>query len=115
MRRQLSLGFVAVTAFAATALAGGATAHAETGGEPIGTPTDTVVLPTGDTVAVLPDGGTGLLPAEGREDVGFLTIPAPDGSGDTLVIPSDRADAVKTGREDPRRYRFPGGCFGLRA
>lgn len=109
MRRRHSVGVATTIALvAATVVTGGAAAHAENddgsaavSAEPS---VSTVVLPTGDTVTVFPDGGTGLLPAAGRERVGFLTIPALDGSGDTLVIPHDRAEAIKTGAEDARRY-----------
>jgi len=109
MHKRHSGGLAAAAAlFAATVVTGGAGAHAENDDGGVAVPaapaTSTVVLPTGDAVTVFPDGGTGLLPAEGREGVGFLTIPAPDGSGDTLVIPHDRAEAIKTGAEDPRRY-----------
>lgn len=66
----------------------------------------TVVLPTGDRVTVSPGGATGLLRAEGREDVHFLAFTSPDGSGDTIVVPSDQVEAIRSGAEDPRRYNI---------
>jgi hypothetical protein len=65
---------------------------------------ETVLLPTGDQVRVQPDGTIGLLPAAGRDDVGFLAVPAADGSGDTIIVPRDRADELRSGTEDSRRY-----------
>lgn len=65
---------------------------------------ETVLLPTGDRVRVQPDGAIGLLPAEGREDVGFLAVPAADGSGDTIIVPQDKSDEILSGTEDSRRY-----------
>lgn len=65
---------------------------------------ETVQLPTGDQVRMLPDGTIGLLPAEGRDDVEFLSVPAADGSGDTIIIPQDRAEELRSGTEDARRY-----------
>ncbi|SDD70672.1 hypothetical protein SAMN05216270_106265 [Glycomyces harbinensis] len=69
---------------------------------------ETVLLPTGDRVRMQPDGTIGVLPAEGREDVGFLAVPAADGSGDTIIVPRDRADELRSGAEDSRRYNITG-------
>jgi hypothetical protein len=66
----------------------------------------TVILPTGDRVTVSPDGTTGLQRAEGREHVHFLAFTAPDGSGDTIVVPSDQVETIRSGAEDPRRYNI---------
>ncbi|MEU5156222.1 hypothetical protein [Glycomyces sp. NPDC021274] len=65
---------------------------------------ETVLLPTGDQVRMEPDGTIGLLPAEGREDVGFLAVPAADGSGDTIIVPQDNSEDILSGTEDSRRY-----------
>ncbi|SDL66252.1 hypothetical protein SAMN05216298_4689 [Glycomyces sambucus] len=64
---------------------------------------DTVTLPTGDQVRVLPGGAFGIAPAAGREHIAFTTVPAADGEG-TIVIPGDRADELTAGAEDARRY-----------
>ncbi|GAA2271579.1 hypothetical protein GCM10009853_026700 [Glycomyces scopariae] len=64
---------------------------------------DTVTLPTGDQVRVLPGGAFGIAPAAGRERIAFTTVPAADGEG-TIVIPGDRADELASGAEDARRY-----------
>ena len=69
---------------------------------------ETVLLPTGDRVRMQQDGTIGLLPAEGRDDVGFLAVPAADGSGDTIIVPRDRVDELRSGTEDARRYNVTG-------
>lgn len=63
----------------------------------------TVTLPTGDT-ATVSSGGLMWKPAEGREDVSHVTLPAHDGSGDIIAIPKDKLDDIAAGKEDPRRY-----------
>jgi len=65
---------------------------------------ETVVLPTGDKVTVLPDGTAAIEPAEGREDIGFITPPAFDGSGEIIVVPTDKVADIQAGLEDPRLY-----------
>ncbi|WP_199035017.1 hypothetical protein [Glycomyces salinus] len=110
-KRHAIGGVVAAIAVAATALAGGMSANAETTEEPTPAPADaggvaaeTVMLPTGDTVTVAPNGATAINPAEGREDIGFLTLPVPGARDETLVIPHDVADEIRSGQDDARRY-----------
>jgi hypothetical protein len=104
MRQQTFIGAGAAAVLAVSALAGGAFAHAEDAA-PSPASDDTVVLPTGDRVTMLPNGVTAIDPAEGREDVAFLTPKAP-GVEDVIVIPTDMAEAVADGEEDPRRYNI---------
>ncbi|THV27545.1 hypothetical protein [Glycomyces paridis] len=63
---------------------------------------ESVVLPTGDRITLLPNGTAGIEPAPGREGTSFLTPPSP--SGDLVVVPTDRVAAITAGDEDPRRY-----------
>jgi hypothetical protein len=83
----------------APALAATETAAA-TGGAVAGT----VVLPTGDTVRVMPDGTAAIEPAEGREDIGFVTPSVRDGSDELIAVPFDKVADIEAGLEDPRRY-----------
>lgn len=113
MRKRTLIGAgVAASGLLGAAIAGGMTAFAEpqsptpsteSAAAPVAV-SGTVVLPTGDTVTVLPGGATTFLPADGREDIAFLTPRALDGSGDAIVVPSDMAEAIEDGDEDPRRY-----------
>lgn len=64
----------------------------------------TIVLPTGDRVTLDPDGTVAIHPADGREDIGFITPAAFDGSGEVIAVPTDRVDDIQAGLEDPRRY-----------
>jgi hypothetical protein len=66
----------------------------------------TVVLPTGDRVTVLPNGTAAIEPAEGREEIGFVTPPAFDGSDELIAVPFDMVDDIEAGLEDPRRYNI---------
>jgi hypothetical protein len=75
-----------------------ATDTAASGGPASGT----VVLPTGDRVTVMPDGTAAIEPAEGREDIGFVTPAA--ASDDLIAVPFDKIADVQAGLEDPRRY-----------
>lgn len=83
-----------------------ATTHDETATPPAAAPTETrtVTLPTGDRVSLLPGGRHAFEPVAGREDVGYLTPKALDGSGDFTLIPVDVADGFADGSQDPRRY-----------
>ncbi|MEV3936098.1 hypothetical protein AB0K52_09000 [Glycomyces sp. NPDC049804] len=62
------------------------------------------MLPTGDRVTVLPNGNASIEPAEGREDIGFVTPQAFDGSDELIAVPFDMVDDIEAGLEDPRRY-----------
>ncbi|MEU5155653.1 hypothetical protein [Glycomyces sp. NPDC021274] len=105
---------VLVTAVLTVLTVGSATAAAPTSGQEVtdqpaaldtsDQASETVLLPTGDQVRMQPDGTIGLLPAEGREDVGFLAVPAADGSGDTIIVPQDKSEEILSGTEDSRRY-----------
>lgn len=102
-------------AIAAVVIAGGAlalpTAYAdppdlsETTADQVAfaTTTGTVELPTGDRVTVLPGGNAKFDPAEGREDIGFLTMPMSD-SDEIIIVPTDKVTEMQAGLEDPRRY-----------
>ncbi|GAB3648015.1 hypothetical protein [Glycomyces tarimensis] len=110
MQRRRAVGAIAVAvAFGSTIVTSGVTANAQSDEDRPGAldasreQADTVVLPTGDRVWELPDGTFGLEPGEGRDDVGFLTVPAANG-GDTLILPRDRVDELRSGAEDARRY-----------
>ncbi|MEV3936048.1 hypothetical protein AB0K52_08750 [Glycomyces sp. NPDC049804] len=102
-----------VAAAAAAALAAGAAAAATTFAnatpEPGAAPetalaVESVTLPTGDTVRQWAGGALEIVPAEGREHVGFIGRTARDGSGDVVVVPADQAAALQSGEEDARRY-----------
>ncbi|MDN3239691.1 hypothetical protein [Glycomyces tritici] len=105
---------VLVTAVVTVMTAGLATAAAPTSGQEVtdqpaaldtsGQAPETVLLPTGDRVRMRPDGTIGLLPAEGRDDIGFHAVTAADGSGDTIIVPQDKSDEILSGTEDSRRY-----------
>lgn len=95
---------ISAVAAAAIAIAAGTSVHAEPAEAATGTEAvDSVVLPTGDRVTILPNGVAAIEPAEGREDVGFLTPTAP-GADDRIVVPLDMAESILAGEEDPRRY-----------
>ncbi|MFC3493686.1 hypothetical protein [Glycomyces rhizosphaerae] len=107
LRRRTMAAATAAVALCGTIAAGVTAAEADehprpalTASEPT---TDTVTLPTGDRVRLLPGGALGLEPAAGREDIAFTTVPAADGEG-TIVVPADKADALFAGTEDARRY-----------
>lgn len=107
LRRRTMAAATAAVALCGTIAAGVTAAEAEehphpalAASEPT---TDTVTLPTGDRVRLLPGGAFGFAPAPGREHIAFTTVPAADGEG-TIVIPGDMADELLTGAEDARRY-----------
>jgi hypothetical protein len=93
----------AAVALCGTIAAGGAAAEAEEDHPALEPTIDTVTLPTGDQVRILPGGALGLAPAPGREDITFTTVQAADGDG-TIVVPGDKADELLAGTEDARRY-----------
>jgi len=98
MRKRILL---AVTAFAATASAGGVAVaqpggEAPTGDEPWTAPTQEsaeVVLPTGETVGVAADGTLDL-----GEDGAYTVTKNAD--GDRLVVPADAVDEIAAGEYD---------------
>lgn len=110
MRRRKSMAAVAVGGLAVAGLAGVPFANANanesgspTAGEAVSSAAvGTVVLPTGDRVTVAPNGVAGIEAAAGREDVHFLALTRP--SGDRIVVPSDKVEAIRSGEEDARRY-----------
>ncbi|MEV3938912.1 hypothetical protein AB0K52_23435 [Glycomyces sp. NPDC049804] len=112
MRRRKSMAAAAVGGFAVAGMAviPLANANANESGPPAAAEAvpvssaavGTVVLPTGDRVTVAPNGVTGVAPAAGREDVHFLALTTP--SGDRIVFPSDKVEAIRFGEEDARRY-----------
>src|SRR5688500_18573909 len=55
----------------------------------------TVVLPTGDQVTVLEDGTAAIEPAEGREDVDFVTPTMFDGSDEIIAVPVDKVADIE--------------------
>ncbi|ADD44544.1 hypothetical protein [Stackebrandtia nassauensis] len=61
----------------------------------------TVVLPTGDTVTLLPGGGVAVRPGDGRADAGFFRA---GGTTDFIMVPMDQAADIASGERDPRRY-----------
>jgi hypothetical protein len=112
------LGAAVVITALAGAVAGGAVANAaandseDPGSTTSGatefesTQADAVVLPTGDTVHLSPGGGVEVVPAPGREDVGFVGQTASGGSGDVVVVPVDMLGSIRSGEADPRRYNI---------
>ena len=104
LRQRTTAAVTAALALCGTIAAGGAAAEAQEDPhlvpEPIG---DTVTLPTGDQVRLLPGGALGFAPAPGREDIAFTTFRTADGEG-TIVVPGDKADEILAGAEDARRY-----------
>lgn len=112
MRKRRYVAAAAAAVLAASAAAA-ATAIATAGEnderpqslpEPEAVAVDTVTLPTGDMVRQWPSGALEVVPAEGRESVGFIGKTATDGSGDVVVIPADKAADLQSGAEDVRRY-----------
>ncbi len=111
MRKRRYIAAAAAAVLAASAAAA-ATAIATAGEndepqsfpEPEAVAADTVTLPTGDMVRQWPSGAVEVVPAEGRESVGFIGRTARDGSGDVVVIPADKAADLQSGAEDVRRY-----------
>jgi len=110
MRTRRTAGVLAVALIAGGALASpSAQANSEdTAGaavqEASAAADGTVVLPTGDKVTILPNGTAAIEPAEGREDIGFVTPSPLDGSGEIIAVPFDRVADIEAGLEDPRRY-----------
>ncbi|MBO3735464.1 hypothetical protein [Glycomyces niveus] len=112
MRRRKSMAAAAVSGFAVAGLAviPFANANANESRSPAtaeavsvsSAAVGTVVLPTGDRVTMASNGVTGIEPAAGREDVHFLALTRP--SGDRIVVPSDKVEAIRSGEEDARRY-----------
>jgi hypothetical protein len=97
----------AAIAFGTMTIAPGAVAEAEEPAPALAaaeTAFGTVTLPTGDRVTLDLDGTLAIEPAEGREDIGFVTPTALDGSGEVIAVPTDRVDDIQAGLEDPRRY-----------
>lgn len=104
LRRRTMAAVTAAVALGGTIAAGGAAAEPQHSALTALEPNiDTVTLPTGDQVRLLPGGALGLAPAVGREDIAFTTVPAADGEG-AIVIPGDKADELLAGTEDARRY-----------
>ncbi|MDN3242503.1 hypothetical protein [Glycomyces tritici] len=102
LRRKALASTAAAAALCGVLAAGGAAAEPRQSALPA-PDLDTVTLPTGDQVRLLPGGALGLAPAAGREHIGFTTLPAADGTG-TIVMPSDMAGDLLAGTEDARRY-----------
>lgn len=106
LRRRAVTAVSAALALCGTLAIGGGPAKAEGPPQPAlpaSEPnSDAVTLPTGDQVSPLPGGAFGLSPAEGREHLAFLTLPAADGG--VIVVPGDEVEQVLTGAEDARRY-----------
>ncbi|ADD43369.1 hypothetical protein [Stackebrandtia nassauensis] len=64
----------------------------------------TIPLITGDRVVMRPDGLFQVEPGPGREDIGFVSPSAPDGSGDLMIVPSDAATPLANGVLDDRLF-----------
>lgn len=102
LRRKALASTAAAATLCGVLAAGGAAAEPRQSALPA-PDLDTVTLPTGDQVRLLPGGALGFAPAAGREHIGFTALPAADGTG-TIVMPSDMAGDLLAGTEDARRY-----------
>ncbi|MGH8879602.1 MAG: hypothetical protein ACRD0P_20010, partial [Stackebrandtia sp.] len=67
-------------------------------------PGDAIPLITGDRVLLRPDGQFQVEPGPGREDIGFVSPSAPDGSGDLMIVPTDAATPLANGALDDRLF-----------
>jgi hypothetical protein len=104
LRRRTTAAAAAARHCGAIAAGGpAAQAQADLPPTPAAPAPNTVTLPTGDQIRLLPGGALGLAPAEGREDIAFTTVPAAGGDG-VIVVPGDKADELLAGTEDARRY-----------
>ncbi|MEV3934520.1 hypothetical protein AB0K52_00860 [Glycomyces sp. NPDC049804] len=102
LRRRTLASTAAAATLCGVLAAGGAAAEPRQSALPA-PDLDTVTLPTGDQVRLMPSGALGFSPAAGRDHIGFTVLPAADGIG-TIVMPSDMAGEILAGTEDARRY-----------